>query len=224
MSAASKTCSQTTCAGIPSATSSPASADGATRSDSPDGLMTDLFGREVVLVSPSVPPGKARASLIPVISGRRGFGSSESARLQRFLASKLRERLAWRGSILFRLTWSRQVTQSGRLLCQLRALVDRTAGHAYFGLPTPCARDWQDQGRLSILKRQNDKPSGGGLLPRRLASMLLEAGWEDVPHSLNPCFARLMMGYPAVWDACAPTGTRSSRRSRPSSLGRISTR
>ncbi len=72
----------TTSPASPLATSSPESVAGPTPSPSLGGPPNDLFGRAVVPASPSRAPAKAQASTIPVISGRRGFGSSASAALQ----------------------------------------------------------------------------------------------------------------------------------------------
>lgn len=47
--------------------------------------------------------------------------SSSSVALTELLGSRLRARLAWSGSILYRLTWKQRVTPSGRLISALRA-------------------------------------------------------------------------------------------------------
>lgn len=145
-SGTSETCSPPTSTGTTAVTSSPASEDGITRSNSPAG-QTDLFGRAHVPASPSAAPAKARASTIPVISGRRGFGSSESASLQWSLESRLRQRMALHGSTLFRLTWKRRITPSGRRISALRASALRTSDSGCGSWQSPRARGDAGGGR-----------------------------------------------------------------------------
>lgn len=176
------------------ATSSPASGDGPTRSSSPAGPQTDLFGQALVPASRSAAPAKAKASTIPVISGRRGFGSSASAALQSSLESRLRARLASRGSTMFRLIWRAKVTPSGRRIFQRRALALRTSDSGFSSWPTPEAGgfnlrdpDWIERRQQQRARRING--NGFGLT---LGMAVTLAGWPtptredgDSPGSRN---------------------------------------
>ena len=60
----------------------------------------------------------------------------------------------------------------------------------------------------------NEAGNSAGLVAIRGHTM---AGLSDTtakPGALNPQFVCWLMGYPAAWDACAPTATRSSRKGR----------
>ena len=123
-----------------SVTSSPASAGGALRSGSQAGPTLDLSGQEVVRASPL-------ATLAPLqleqpttgTYGRSGFGLSNSPALQRYLESKLRQRLSTGGSTLFTLTWKSLATPLGRVILALRASVPRTSDSASTSWLTPTA-------------------------------------------------------------------------------------
>jgi hypothetical protein len=131
----------TTCADTPNATSSPASADGASPCDLQAGPMTDLFGQALAPASHSARPAPSVAAQMSDTYGLRGCGSSASAALASSLASKLPELLASRGSTMFALTWKAQVTPQRRRICALLARAHRTSDNDCIGWPTPVAND-----------------------------------------------------------------------------------
>lgn len=144
--ARSRTFEQTTFAGLVSATSSVASADGHSPCDSP-----------VFPTAPTSGPGPVRASRSRTrargwehatldIFGQHGSGSSKSASLQSSLESRLRAALDSSGSILFDLIWSDAVTPSGHRICALRALERLTAGSDSSSWPTPTRQDAASSG------------------------------------------------------------------------------
>jgi len=135
---------QTTCADILSATFSQELACGVTHCEKPGGQMTDKSGQVRALVSLLARRAKALGLLTSGTYGPHGSTSSASGVLQLFLVSKLQARTATLGSTLFKLTWKRQATPSGRSFYLLRASVRRTDGTGFTSWPTPTTRDWKD--------------------------------------------------------------------------------
>ena len=141
MSAASSTFCPATLTATLNATSSPGSADGPTRCDSPVGPTSGTYGRVPAPVSLSARQAKAGGLLTSGTYGPRSSISSKSASLQLSLANRLQARTASRGSTLFKLTWKERVTPAGRRICALRASALRTSGSGSTGWPTSTASD-----------------------------------------------------------------------------------
>jgi len=127
--------------GSASATSSPASADGPTPCDWPDGTTLDLFGPAPALANLSARQAKGLGRLTSGICGRTSSTSSSSADLQSRLASRLRALTASCGSTLYALTWKERATPSGLQICALRASAPRTSDSGSTGWPTPRSAD-----------------------------------------------------------------------------------
>jgi hypothetical protein len=116
--------------------SSPASPDGVSPSDSPDGPTTDLFGQEAAPANHSPQPEKAKHQAMNATSGPTGSSLSELADRQSSLANRLKRQLDGAGSTLFALTWKQKATPLGRPFFQLAASGRRTSDSDCGSWPT----------------------------------------------------------------------------------------
>lgn len=214
--------------------SSPESVAGPTPSGLLDGPTTVQCGLGLVHANLSARQGKAQAWLINATCGPLGSGSSESVALSQSLVSRLQQRFGTDGTMLFRQTWKRKATPSGRVYWAHTASALRTSGNGYISLrtywPTPTAVD-RVRNEESMKKCQTIRKARANqnTVPIYLgeAAQLTILNFGTLPTGfpvktgsqgqLNPAFSLWLMGYPAEWASCGERAMRLCRKSRRNS-------
>lgn len=169
MNAASSKLKPQTSGSMTSVTSSPASASGPTLSAPQAGPTIARSGQALVRASRSASRGVAKASLTSATSGPSGPSSLSSVALTSSLASRLQTMTRSLGSTLFKLTWKRRTTPSGRSISVLRGSVRRTSVNDCGGWPSPIANDAQGSA-YAYSRGDHSKPCLKLLGVARLAS------------------------------------------------------
>lgn len=193
-----------TCDDFGNVTFSPASADGASPPDSPDGPTTASSGPVPRRASRSRSPAKAKPRLTIGTCGPTFFDSPVPDGPLSSWESRLRRRLARTGSTECSLTWKASATPAGRPLSRLVPSMRPTDGTGCGLWPTPTTRDWKDSPGMSFEPRK-DGASRLDLVPRQVYWMARHGAMPAEPLR-HPADASLPS---ALW----PTPTASADKS-----------
>ena len=131
-------------------------------------------GRAAALANLSARQAKAAGLLTSGTFGPPSTTLSSNAALNLSLASRLHTVALSLGSILYRMTWRRVITPSGRCIYRLAASADPTYASALIGWPTPQTME----GRKGRLKKDGVRdPSRRGSYYKDLKDDVLLAPW-----------------------------------------------
>ena len=160
------------------ATSSPVSASGVTLCAPPAGQTIALSGPALAPASLSPSLDVAPVSTIPATFGQTGSASSPPADLSQSLASRLMDRLAGRGGMLFKLIWKPAATPAGRSYYALRASALPTSATAASGWPTPTVGNADGSQMARDANSAGRRPDGSKATVSLNRVALEAAGWS----------------------------------------------